>query len=103
MSNIYYNPESFDLTTFGQIDWEPDEEYNFDLTVIWRDSDGMYYWAEDSGCSCPSPFGSIQGTWDENLSRGSSAIDVVRHLGNESGRRGKSAMAILPMMMSGIN
>lgn len=55
--NIYYNPEKFGLTMIGEIDWS-DGSYQFDLTVVWkRDSDGKFVYAEDSGCSCPSPFG----------------------------------------------
>lgn len=54
--NIYYDPEKFGLTTIGEIDWS-DSCYQFDYTVVWqRASDGRFVYAEDSGCSCPSPF-----------------------------------------------
>ncbi len=54
--NIYSDPEKFGLTTIGEIDWS-DGCYNFDYTVVWkRESDGKFVYAEDSGCSCPSPF-----------------------------------------------
>jgi hypothetical protein len=57
--NIYYDPEKFGLTTVGEIDWS-DGCYQFDLTVVWkRDFDGRFVYAEDSGCSCPSPFEDI--------------------------------------------
>jgi hypothetical protein len=54
--NVYYDPEKFDLEQFGEIQWgEPC--YDFDLTVVWRrKADGAFLYAEDSGCSCPSPF-----------------------------------------------
>jgi hypothetical protein len=46
--SIYYDPE--------KIDWSSGR-YEFDLTVVWRrESDGKFVYAEDSGCSCPSPF-----------------------------------------------
>lgn len=54
--NIYYDPEKFGLTTIGEIDWS-DGCYCFDYTVVWkRESDGRFVYADDSGCSCPSPF-----------------------------------------------
>jgi len=57
--NIYYDPEKFGLTPIGEIDWL-DGSYEFDLTVVWkREFDGRFVYAEDSGCSCPSPFESI--------------------------------------------
>lgn len=53
--NIYYSPEEFLLTTIGEIDFS-DGCYNFDLTVVWRRADGRFVYADDAGCSCPSPF-----------------------------------------------
>lgn len=55
MSNIYSDPSEFGLEIFGSIEKEPD--YDFDMLVVWRDpkSREMFY-AQDSGCSCPSPF-----------------------------------------------
>lgn len=56
MSNIYYDPEKFGLTAVGEVDWLGGG-YEFDLTVVWRrDLDGALVYAEDSGCSCPTPF-----------------------------------------------
>jgi hypothetical protein len=56
MSNFYYDPQDFRLTPIGEVDWS-DGNYCFDLTVVWqRDFDGKIVYAEDSGCSCPSPF-----------------------------------------------
>ena len=52
---FYYNPEEHGLTPVGEISWT-DEPYQFDLTVVWKDGQGLYYWASDSGCSCPEPF-----------------------------------------------
>jgi hypothetical protein len=54
-SNPYYHPDKYDLTILGEVQWgEP--SYDFDLTVVWQGSDGQLYMADDSGCSCPSPF-----------------------------------------------
>lgn len=54
--DIYNDPEKFGLETVGSIDWSSDS-YEFDITVVLRDpSTGQIFYAEDSGCSCPSPF-----------------------------------------------
>jgi hypothetical protein len=56
MSNIYYSPEDFGLKIVNSIDF--DEDYGFDMIVVWEtlEGDKRLYWATDSGCSCPSPF-----------------------------------------------
>ena len=55
-SGPYRHPEHYGLQTVGEIDWD-NEHYQFNLTVIWRHKDtGALYLADDSGCSCPSPF-----------------------------------------------
>lgn len=52
--DVYHQPEKFGLEPIGEIEWtEPD--YSFDFTVVWK-KDSDYYFASDSGCSCPSPF-----------------------------------------------
>jgi len=73
--NVYYNPENYDLETVGEVSWSV-PAYDFDLTVVWRDSKGMFYWASDSGCSCPCPF---EGQPFDSLERGSK-WDVVAML-----------------------
>lgn len=56
MPNFYTDPAKFGLTNIGEIEWG-DGCYSFDLTVVWRrEFDGKLVYAEDSGCSCPSPF-----------------------------------------------
>jgi hypothetical protein len=55
MDNIYYSPEKFGLTVVGVGD-EEDMSYEFDTFAVWTDENGRYYWASDSGCSCPAPF-----------------------------------------------
>lgn len=42
------------FTKISEIEWEG-ESYQFNVTGVWvRDSDGTLWYAEDSGCSCPS-------------------------------------------------
>ncbi|WP_043571615.1 DUF7574 domain-containing protein [Actinopolyspora erythraea] len=53
--DVYTNPEKFNLEMVGEVSWEA-PCYSFNLTVVLRDSHGVFYWASDSGCSCPSPF-----------------------------------------------
>lgn len=55
MPNIYYQPEAYGLTVVGEIEMY-DMGYGFDTTVLWRNEAGKYFWAHDSGCSCPVPF-----------------------------------------------
>ena len=54
-NDVYYNPEKFDLTVIGELH-DPWANYSFDDLVVWEHKDGDLYWANDGGCSCPSPF-----------------------------------------------
>ena len=53
--NLYSNPEKFGLTPVGEIEWS-DGCYQFDVTAVYRRTDGSLVYAEDAGCSCPVPF-----------------------------------------------
>jgi hypothetical protein len=53
-SNVYYEPEDFGLEIVLVVEATPC--YDFNMFVVWRDADGHFYAATDSGCSCPSPF-----------------------------------------------
>jgi hypothetical protein len=54
-TDVYCDAEKFGLTQVDEIDLS-DGCYQFDLVVVWKHEDGKHYWANDSGCSCPSPF-----------------------------------------------
>lgn len=59
--NPYYQPEKFGLVIVAEID-DPDASWSFDKLVLWRHVEtGDLYYAQDSGCSCPSPFEDISG------------------------------------------
>jgi hypothetical protein len=58
----YYQPEEFDATIVGEVEWS-EPCWSFDTTVVWKDSEGFYRMASDSGCSCPTPFEDVR--WDE--------------------------------------
>lgn len=53
-ANVYYNPENFGLTILHNIDHS--DCYEFDTLLIFQHEDGTLYYAQDSGCSCPTPF-----------------------------------------------
>jgi hypothetical protein len=53
--NVYYHPEKWGLTAVYDVEWR-DEAYEFEITAVWKDKDGVFYVASDSGCSCPVPF-----------------------------------------------
>ena len=53
--DIYNNPKMHNLTQIDGLD-EPDMSYSFTMLYAWLHEDGTVYYAEDSGCSCPSPF-----------------------------------------------
>lgn len=77
MSNPYYDPDDFGLVIVGSFDWsEPD--YSFDMCVVWYEpTSGKYYWASDSGCSCPSPFEDFHSV---DQFQSGSEHDVIRYL-----------------------
>ena len=52
-SNPYYNPEVLGLE---MISFEEEPDYNFNIICFWATEDGQIYAANDSGCSCPTPF-----------------------------------------------
>lgn len=55
MTTIHSDPEKFGLTLIGEVDFS-DGNYCFDYTAAWRTGDGSLVYADDAGCSCPSPF-----------------------------------------------
>lgn len=54
MNEIYYAPEKLGMEQIAEQDWA--DAYEFDMLVVWRDTDGKLRAATDSGCSCPTPF-----------------------------------------------
>lgn len=54
-ADIYHSPEKFGLTIVGEVE-EDGLSYEFNTFVVWRNGDNVLFMANDSGCSCPSPF-----------------------------------------------
>lgn len=50
-----YEPSEDGLTLVDTFEREG-ESWQFDLVGVWKDEQGAFYWAMDSGCSCPTPF-----------------------------------------------
>jgi hypothetical protein len=73
--NAYYSPEANGWTTIGEVSWSK-PCYDFDLTGVWSDAEGNLLWADDSGCSCPSPF---DGHDESDFERGSK-YTLLTHL-----------------------
>lgn len=62
--SVYYQAEKFGLVQLGELELS-EPNYSFDLFVMWHHPEsGRYYWAWDSGCSCPQPFGAYGGLSD---------------------------------------
>lgn len=53
-NNFYYSPEKSHLEVIKSFD--TGGGYEFDMFVIWKHKDNRLFYAEDSGCSCPTPF-----------------------------------------------
>lgn len=79
--NVYDQPEKYGLIILAEIGDEA-ASYDFDDVVVWReDATGKLYWANDSGCSCPSPFenyGSV-----EDLTELRDVRELQRHFDSE--------------------
>lgn len=74
MSNIYSDPQKFGLAIVGEVEFSSGS-YEFDTSVVWRDVEtGALYYADDSGCSCPSPF---QDTGRDDLKKIGRTQDLI--------------------------
>ena len=66
------------LEWFGEVSLS-EPCYDFDLIGVWRDpADGSWWWADDRGCSCPTPF---EGITRQDLTHGS-AHDLAAAIQN---------------------
>ena len=61
MSSLYYDPASWGLEQIAQVGWE---DYQWSITVVYKDDDGQLWLADDSGCSCYGPFQDIHNKSD---------------------------------------
>lgn len=71
--DVYYQPEKFGLSIVAEDD--QGGSYEFDKFVVWADVNRNYYWATDSGCSCPSPFEDYTSVSDLTAA---SAADILK-------------------------
>lgn len=68
MSNLYYSPEHFGLESVADLEMVG-ESYQFDLVAVWKNMKHEFFWAQDSGCSCPTPFENHDLTSIERLTK----------------------------------
>lgn len=84
--DVYSKPEDHGLEVIGAVDWDQDS-YGFDFTVIWRDKEtGVLYYADDSGCSCPSPFEDFNSK-DELTETTPQELQLYLHKRNTDGKQ----------------
>lgn len=81
--DLYGQPEAFGVQIVGDASWQADD-YNFDFSVVWQSKEDptLFYWARDSGCSCPSPFEdytSLEGDGYYTVNKGTKH-DVIKDL-----------------------
>lgn len=82
LKNPYYNADSLrlDLIVFDR----PGLSYEYDTMIFVATPDGRVYQAQDSGCSCPTPFESYEGKDMEEvvskMDRIGNAEDAVQQL-----------------------
>ena len=64
--NPYYNHEELglDIVVFDQ----PDMYYEYNTLIFVKAKEGQrVFWAQDSGCSCPTPFEDYEGSTSEEV------------------------------------
>lgn len=63
--NPYYNSEKLG---WSRIEFDqPDMSYEYNTICFWRTKDGLIFTAEDSGCSCPTPFEKYEGVDEKEI------------------------------------
>ena len=76
---IYYYPDDYGLELIGTAE-EENLEYEFSMFAVWRDkTTGLLFYADSSGCSCPSPFeeyGSVNDLHSGDIHHILDALDV---------------------------
>lgn len=89
--NLYSNPGDYGLTLIADVDFG--ESYDFDIFALFRNDDGAWFMAHDSGCSCPSPFEDYHSADDIADSRVFNTMDILNYF-IANGARGQSFVTI---------
>ena len=75
--NPYYDPEKLGLR---MISFDACEGgYEFDVICFWSTGDGRVYTAQDSGCSCPTPFEDYEGGTQTETIQKLEQVESIRH------------------------
>lgn len=76
----WYTTEELPVSPYveiAEVQWG-EADYSFDLTRVYRHTEtGELFYAEDRGCSCPSPF---EDTTEEDLTRIERMQDWYEHV-----------------------
>lgn len=69
MSNVYYDPAEFGLVSVDVLD-EGGLSYEYNtLIVLKHTATGRVFYAQDSGCSCPTPFENFSFSFEDGQIR----------------------------------
>lgn len=93
--NLYSNPSNYGLELIADVNFS--EGWDFDIYALFRNDDGMYFMAHDSGCSCPSPFEDYHSASDIADGRVFNTADVMEYF-MANGASGQSFVTIHEFM-----
>ncbi len=79
--NPFYNPDKLDLDLLS-FD-KSSGSYEYDTICFWATKDGLVYTAQDSGCSCPTPFESHDCEAREDVLASLERVESVQHAESE--------------------
>lgn len=95
--NVYDSPDHYGLELVGDAQWG-EANYDFAMTAVWRHKmTGQLYWADDAGCSCPSPFEDFQTV--EQL-ESATKHEVLAHLNERENANPGSGMDLIERIAS---
>lgn len=89
--SLYSNPSDHGLTLIADVNFS--EGWDFDIFALFRNDEGMWFMAHDSGCSCPSAFEDYYSADQIADGRVFNTTDVVEYF-IANGARGQSFVTI---------
>lgn len=96
--SVYYHPEKWELKVVGEVE-DPDASYSFDTLIVWQHTDGRLFWAQDAGCSCPSPFEDYRDLGDLTPIKDERSLDgFIDALFSHCSRSGEHAVAKVDLL-----
>ena len=83
--DVYSQPEHFGLSLIRMLD-EDGLSWEFNMFGVWQDLDGQLYYANDSGCSFPSPFENFNDLTELTPASKAAIMDAARYWGATAGQ-----------------